>query len=103
MLRNATAFASAALVACALFAPAAQAQDENAHCANLDDPSFAGWTSHAQLGGALDRIERTSRGKVQVDVIGQSNRGRALYAARAGTGDRVLLVTSAIHGNEKTG
>ena len=36
-------------------------------------------------------------------MIGHSNRGRELYAARVGTGDRVMLVTSAIHGNEKTG
>ena len=91
------------LVACALLAPTAQAQDSNAECQNLDDPAFTGWTSHAQLTAALDRIERTSRGRVDVEVIGRSNRGRELYAARVGTGDRVMLVTSAIHGNEKTG
>ena len=92
-----------ALLAAVLLAPAAQAQDDNADCRNLDDPPFSGWASHAQLGNALDRIEQTSKGRVDVEVIGQSNRNRDLYAARVGTGDRVMLVTSAIHGNEKTG
>jgi hypothetical protein len=91
------------LLACALLAPAAYAQDSNADCRNLDDPVFTGWTSYAQLGTALDRIERTSGGKVDVEVIGKTFRERNLYAARVGTGDRVMLVTSAIHGNEKTG
>jgi hypothetical protein len=87
----------------ATLAPAAHGQDSNANCRNLDDPVFSGWTSYAQLGAALDRIERTSHGRVDVEVIGETNRGRELYAARVGTGDRVMVVTSAIHGNEKTG
>jgi hypothetical protein len=91
------------LLACALLAPAAYAQDSNADCRNLEDPQFSGWTSYAQLGAALDRIERTSRNRVDVEVIGRTARGRDLYAARVGSGDRVMLVTSAIHGNEKTG
>jgi succinylglutamate desuccinylase len=66
-------------------------------------PVFSGWTSYAQLGTALDRIARTSRNPVDVRVIGTTVRGRNLYAARVGTGDRVMVVTSAIHGNEKTG
>jgi Zinc carboxypeptidase len=91
------------IVLFALIAPAAQGQDSNATCQNLDDPVFSGWTGHAQLGAALDRIERTSQNGVDVEVIGHSNRGRELYAARVGSGDRVMVVTSAIHGNEKTG
>jgi zinc carboxypeptidase/PA domain-containing protein len=80
-----------------------QAQSSEANCDDLDDPSDSGWTSHAQLGEKLARIEATSQGRVEVDVIGHSHRGREIYAARVGTGDRVLLVTSEIHGNEKTG
>ena len=91
------------LLACVALAPAAHAQDSNADCRNLDDPVFSGWTSYAQLGDALARIERTSRNPVDVRVIGETARGRNLYAARVGSGDRVMLVTSAIHGNEKTG
>ena len=91
------------LVALLAFAPGAYAQSGQANCRNLDDPSWTAWTSHAQMSASLARIERTSGGKVDVEVIGRSNRGRELYAARVGTGDRVMLVTSAIHGNEKTG
>jgi Zinc carboxypeptidase len=91
------------LLACALIAPAARAQDENANCRNLESPPFSGWASHAQMSAKLAQIEQTSKGRVDVEVIGHSNRGRELYAARVGTGDRVMLVTSAIHGNEKTG
>ncbi len=102
MTRKALVLATS-LLACALIAPAARAQDGNANCRNLAAPQVAGWTSHAQLGSKLRQIEQTSRGRVDVEVIGRSNRGRELYAARVGTGDRVMLVTSAIHGNEKTG
>ncbi len=91
------------LVALLSVAPAAYAQSEQANCQNLDDPAWTAWTSHAQMSAELAKIERTSGGKVDVEVIGHSNRGRELYAARVGTGDRVMLVTSAIHGNEKTG
>jgi hypothetical protein len=91
------------LLACAALTATAHAQDSNADCRNLDDPVFSGWTSYAQLGTALDRIERTSRNRVDVRVIGKTARGRNLYAARVGSGDRVMVVTSAIHGNEKTG
>ena len=83
--------------------PVAGAQSTEASCDDLDDPSASGWTSHEQLGQELTRIEATSSGRVEVDVIGQSHRGREIYAARVGTGDRVLLITSEIHGNEKTG
>lgn len=72
-------------------------------CKTFDDPQFTGWTSYAELGAELQRIEDTSKGRVQVDVAGQSALGRNLYTARVGTGDRVLLVQSALHGNERTG
>lgn len=101
--RTALSSFAAALLAGTLFAPVAQAENENAECGNLDDPSYAGWTNHDQLGRQLARIEASSFGRVDVDVIGESRRGREIYAARVGTGDQVLLVTSEIHGNEKTG
>lgn len=97
--------ASAAVVALAsaLIASPIQAQDGNAECKNLDDPSTSGWTSHAQLGRQLAQIEATSSGRVDMSVIGESRLGREIWAARVGTGDRVILITSEIHGNEKTG
>jgi hypothetical protein len=91
------------LIASAALTTPALAQDGNADCRNLEDPSASGWTDHAQLTRQLGQIEATSAGRVAVDVIGESRRGREIYAARVGTGDRVLLITSEIHGNEKTG
>ena len=38
------------------------------------------------MSSKLAQIEQTSKGRVDVEVIGHSNRGRELYAARVGTG-----------------
>jgi hypothetical protein len=81
----------------------AQATNGNASCTNLTDPSTSGWISHAQLGRELRQIEATSAGRVEVEVFGHSREGRELYAARVGTGDKVLMIQSEIHGNEKVG
>lgn len=72
-------------------------------CKTFDDPQWNGWTDHAELGRALHQIEHTSHGRVDVQQIGTSKLGRELWSARVGTGDRVLMVQSAIHGNERTG
>ncbi|MBB3051725.1 hypothetical protein FHS23_002754 [Prauserella isguenensis] len=61
------------------------------------------FTDHRELGGELERIERVSGGVVDVDEIGRSNRGREIWSARAGSGPKAVLLTSEIHGNEKTG
>ncbi|GAA3679907.1 hypothetical protein GCM10022224_050110 [Nonomuraea antimicrobica] len=78
-------------------------QEGPGSCKTQEDPSWSGWSDHEQVGKALAQIEQTSGGRVDVEVAGRSPQGRPLWAARAGTGDRVLLVTSAIHGNERTG
>ncbi|CAM3636535.1 M14 family zinc carboxypeptidase [Isoptericola cucumis] len=94
----------AGLTATAAAAPATAAPpDENGTCKTFDDPQFNGWTTHAELKRDLTQLERTSGGRVQVDVAGHTQQGRELYTARVGTGDRVLMVQSAIHGNERTG
>ncbi|GAA2421060.1 hypothetical protein GCM10010191_35540 [Actinomadura vinacea] len=51
----------------------------------------------------LARIERASRGRVDVRGAGASTRGRSIYTATVGTGKKVFLANSEIHGNEKTG
>jgi hypothetical protein len=94
---------AAAILTAAVFAPPARAENGNAACENLDNTSVSGWTDHAQLGRQLAQIEATSSGRMDVSVIGESRFGREIWAARIGTGDRVLLITSEIHGNEKTG
>lgn len=61
------------------------------------------FTDHRELGIELDRIERISDGRVDVEQAGRSNRGREIWSARVGTGPKAVLLTSEIHGNEKTG
>jgi len=61
------------------------------------------FTDHQELQRELAKLERISRGRVDVEQAGTSHRGRAIYRARVGTGPKVFLVTSEIHGNEKTG
>lgn len=103
MPRNSTPFALKLSLAVCVSSAWAFAQDDHAQCQNLSDPATSGWFSHEEVAAALERIQQTSQGRVSVSVIGQTFRGRDIYAARVGTGDRVLLVTSEIHGNEKTG
>lgn len=61
------------------------------------------WTNHEQLGKKLAEIAENSSDKVKVEVLGKSHQGREIYAARVGNGDKVLLIDSEIHGNEKSG
>lgn len=72
-------------------------------CATSDDPLTHRWTFHNELGRELEAIERKSTGRVQVRQYGQTVNGTELWSARVGYGDRVLMVQSAIHGNERTG
>lgn len=62
-----------------------------------------GFISYAELQKKLRQLEQTSGGKISVDVAGYTNQEREIYTARVGTGEKVLLVQSEIHGNEKTG
>jgi predicted deacylase len=65
--------------------------------------STQGFIDYAELKQRLAQIEQSSSGRVSVDVAGYTNQGREIYTARVGEGDKVLLVQSEIHGNEKTG
>lgn len=51
----------------------------------------------------LRRIERSSHGRVALEVIGRSNEGRDLYLARVGTGPTKVLYITQQHGNEPLG
>lgn len=81
----------------------ADPSEDPAQCKTFDDPQWAGWTDHDELRHKLQQIENRSHGRVDVEQIGISNLGRELWSARVGTGERVLMVQSAIHGNERTG
>jgi hypothetical protein len=67
------------------------------------DYSISGFTDYGELQKKLQQIEKSSKGIVEVEVVGQSNKGRDIYKATVGTGDKVILIQSEIHGNEKTG
>ncbi|HEX5597953.1 MAG TPA: M14 family zinc carboxypeptidase [Micromonosporaceae bacterium] len=103
----AAAVFSVALTASLLPASVATAAEEplpaQGLCKTSPDQNWNGWTNHEELGRALAQIADTSQGRVSVDVAGYSGQGRELWTARVGTGDKVVLVTSAIHGNERTG
>ena len=43
-----------------------------------------GFVNHAQLSRTLEGIERTTKGVVDVEVVGESNQGREIYTARVG-------------------
>lgn len=79
----------------------------NSSNGNLTNPnqvySVKGFTDYAEMVNRLQQIEQNSQGLVSVEVVGQSNRGRDIYQARVGTGNKVVLIESEIHGNEKTG
>jgi hypothetical protein len=99
------ALATLALALLLVASPPAPAQHPDvSHCGNeTGGGPLSGFMSHAQVGEALAQVQRISQGRVSVSVAGHTNQGREIWAARVGHGDRVLLVQSAIHGNEQHG
>lgn len=65
--------------------------------------SISGFISHSELKKSLYQMEASSKGLLEVDVAGQSHKGLDIYTVKVGTGDKVILIQSEIHGNEKTG
>ncbi|MEN8701802.1 M14 family metallopeptidase [Bacillus infantis] len=96
---------STAVLLCAgIGGTAIAAQSPNAGKAGqYEASSVAGFTDYAEMVNKLKQIEKSSQGKVSLSVVGQSNQGRDIYQARVGTGEKVILIESEIHGNEKTG
>jgi hypothetical protein len=88
----------------ALASPALATNSPNGNLYNENQVySVNGYTDYAEMVKRLQQIEANSQGKVALEVVGQSNQGRDIYQARVGTGDRVVLIESEIHGNENTG
>jgi hypothetical protein len=65
--------------------------------------NLEGFRSYEQLVAELHRIEDSSRGRVELEVIGTSNEGRDIYLARVGSGERSVLYLTQQHGNEPHG
>lgn len=87
-----------------LATPTLAANSSNGNLTNDNQVySIQGFTDHAEMVKRLQQIEKNSQGRVALEVVGQSNRGRDVYKARVGNGKKVVLIESEIHGNEKTG
>ena len=59
--------------------------------------------SYQELTAALQRIERRSRGRIEVSSIGETNEGRDIWAATVGTGEAQVLYITQQHGDEPLG
>lgn len=75
----------------------------NISFSNAETLPTEAFINYQELQKQLKQIEKISKGKVKVDVVGQTNQGRDIYKASVGTGNKVILIQSEIHGNEKTG
>ncbi|AZU64088.1 M14 family zinc carboxypeptidase [Neobacillus mesonae] len=94
----------AATLCASLATPTLATNSPNGNLTNENQVySIKGFTDHAEMIKRLQQIEKNSQGRVAVEVVGQSNRGRDIYKARVGNGKKVVLIESEIHGNEKTG
>ena len=87
----------------ALAMPVYAVENEAKPAQHHHDNSISGFIDYQELQKSLKQIESNSKGTVLVNVAGQSHEGLDIYTARVGTGDKVLLMQSEIHGNEKTG
>lgn len=65
--------------------------------------STEGFINYQELTQKLAQLQQSSQGKIHVDVAGHTNQGRNIYKVSVGTGKKVVLIQSEIHGNEKTG
>lgn len=80
------------------------AQPLNATCGNLPgNKSIESFLTHAEVGKTLEKLEKNSKGRLDVEVAGHSNHGQPIWSARVGEGDTVIYIESQIHGNEPHG
>jgi hypothetical protein len=100
--RKVLSVVSSVALAASLLAPNVSFS-EGAKPATNEYLSVDGFISHEELGQKLKQIEQNSKGKVSVEVAGFTNKGREIYKATVGHGDKVVFIQSEIHGNEKTG
>lgn len=76
---------------------------EGAKPVTEENISISGFVDYEEMKKKLSQLEKSSNGLVQVESAGKTNQGREIFTARVGHGDKVVLVQSEIHGNEKTG
>ncbi|TKD70784.1 M14 family zinc carboxypeptidase [Pseudalkalibacillus hwajinpoensis] len=101
--KNVTLLCSTLLLSSVLVSPTMAAPNEQRAAAQSQEYATSGFISHAELSKRLKQIDKNSQGQVNVEVAGYSNQGREIYKATVGSGEKVILLQSEIHGNEKTG
>ncbi|MEH7123431.1 M14 family zinc carboxypeptidase [Bacillus sp. JJ1503] len=95
---------SSTALAASLFAvPTVGSADPGPSPQQGENLSIEGFISYEELGKKLEQIQKSSQGKVSVETAGYTNQGRGIYKVSVGHGDKVVLIQSEIHGNEKTG
>lgn len=93
---------SSAALAASILAPQVSFA-EGAKPVTEENVSINGFVDYEELKKKLSQLEKSSNGLVQVESAGKTNQGRDIFTARVGHGDKVVLIQSEIHGNEKTG
>ncbi|MBS4192322.1 peptidase M14 [Bacillus sp. FJAT-49705] len=93
---------SSVAIAASLFVPQVS-HAEGAKPVTEENISVNGFIQYEELKKKLYQIEKSSNGQVKVETAGKTNQGRDIFTARVGHGDKVILIQSEIHGNEKTG
>jgi len=74
------------LTLCASLAMPAYAADKPDNQESHHNNSISGFTDYGEMQKTLQQIEKSSKGNVIVEVVGQSNRVRDIYNATFGTG-----------------
>ena len=59
-----------------------------------------GFETYEELVKSLKQAEKTSKGKVELQVIGYTNEGREIYLAKIGDGPKPVLIMAQQHGDE---
>ena len=98
-----TVLCSTLLLSSVFVSPTMAAPNDKPVQAQSQEYAISGFISHAELSKKLMQIDKSSQGNVNVQVAGYSNQGREIYKATVGSGEKVILLQSEIHGNEKTG
>ncbi|MFD4818853.1 M14 family zinc carboxypeptidase [Peribacillus butanolivorans] len=94
---------SSTVIAAALLGPSVSFAERGPNPTGGTNLSTEAFLNYDELVKKLNQLEQVSKGKVKVEVAGQTNQGRSIHKVTVGHGDKVVFIQSEIHGNEKTG
>ncbi len=92
---------SSTVVAAALLGPNVSLAERGPNTTGGINLSTEAFLNYDELVKELNQLEQASAGKVNVEVAGKTNQGRSIQKVTVGHGDKVVLIQSEIHGNEK--